>query len=305
MPSGEPVSAGVPRRQAALLLATVVLTWGITWPVNKVILQSLSPLWSVALRSALAAVVLFAITAWRGQLAPPRRADLPIVLSITLLHMVGFSVLMAIGLTLVSTGRSVVLAYTTPLWVAPGATVFLRERLTTRAVAGVVLGLAGLGVLFNPLAFDWSSRAAALGNGALLLAALLWAASIVHIRGHRWRGTPFQLVPWQTLLAALIVMPAALVVDGPPAARWDARLVAMLLYAAIPGTALAYWAVAVANRGLPAVTMSLGLLGVPIVSIATATVALGEPLTPSLLGAVALVVGGVAIGAAGRGARGA
>jgi drug/metabolite transporter (DMT)-like permease len=289
----------VSRRRAAVALAAVVITWGLTWPVNKVILQSLPPLWSVALRSAIAAAVLFGMTAARGQLALPRRGDWPVVLSIALLHMVGFSVLMAIGLTSVSTGRSVVLAYTTPLWVTPGARLFLRERVTARRGIGVTLGLLGLAVLFNPLAFDWSRREAVLGNAALVVAALLWAASILHIRGHRWRGTPFQLVPWETLLAAAVLAPAALAVDGLPAAHWDVTLVLMLLYAAVPGTALAYWAVAVASRHLPAVTVSLGLLGVPIVSILTATLALGEALTPSLLAAMALVIGGVAIGATG------
>ena len=294
---GDGARGDVSRRRAVVLLAAVVLAWGLTWPVNKVILRSLPPLWSVALRSGLAAVILFAITARWGRVAPPRREDLPIVLSIALLHMVGFSVLMAIGLMVIPTGRSVVLAYTTPLWVTPGARLFLGERLTPRRVAGVVLGLLGLGVLFNPLAFDWSDRQVVLGNGALVLAALLWAASIVHIRGHRWRATPFQLLPWETLLATAVVTPVALAVHGLPAADWDASLVLMLLYAAVPGTALAYWAVAVANRRLPAVTTSLGLLGVPIVSIVTATLALGEALTPSLLAAVALVIGGVAIGA--------
>jgi drug/metabolite transporter (DMT)-like permease len=124
-----------------------------------------------------------------------------------------------------------------------------------------------------------------------------------------WRRSSYrQLLPWETLLAAAIVTPVALAVHGLPAARWDAPLVLMLLYAAVPGTALAYWAVAVANRRLPAVTTSLGLLGVPIISIVTATLALGEALTPSLLAAVALVIGGVAvgtIGGAGRRAEGA
>ena len=302
---GDGAHGGVSLRRAVVLLAAVVLAWGLTWPVNKVILRSLPPLWSVALRSGLAAIILFAITARWGRVAPPRREDLPIVLSIALLHMVGFSVLMAVGLMVIPTGRSVVLAYTTPLWVTPGARLFLGERLTPRRVAGVVLGLLGLGVLFNPLAFDWSERQVVLGNGALVLAALLWAASIVHIRGHRWRATPFQLLPWETLLATAVVTPMALAVHGLPMAHWDATLVLMLLYAAVPGTALAYWAVAVANRRLPAVTTSLGLLGVPIVSIVTATLALGEALTPSLLTAGALVIGGVAIGAIEGAERGA
>jgi drug/metabolite transporter (DMT)-like permease len=145
---------GASYREGMLCLATVVVAWGVTWPVNKALLETLSPLWMMALRSAIAAIALFTLSIARGRLALPPRADLPVLLSITLLHMVGFAVLAAWGLRLVPTGRSVVLAYTTPLWVTPGASLFLREPLTARRMVGVAIGLVGLRVLFNPLAFD-------------------------------------------------------------------------------------------------------------------------------------------------------
>jgi drug/metabolite transporter (DMT)-like permease len=265
--------------------------------VNKVLLESLSPLWLMAVRSAIATGALFAIAGARGRLAPPPRADLPVVLSITLLHMIGFGVFAAWGLQTVPTGRSVVLAYTTPLWVVPGAALFLGESLTARRLIGVVVGMLGLLVLFNPLAFDWTSREALLGNGAIVLAALLWATSILHIRAHRWTSTPFDLVPWEMLLAAIILLPLARVMDGPLATSWDVRFTVLMLYAAIPGTAVAYWATAAASRALPAVTTSLGLLATPLVSTVVATLWLGEPLTLSLVIAIALILGGIAIGA--------
>jgi len=281
----------------------VVIAWGLTWPVNKVILESLPPLWLMALRSAMATVALFVIAIWRGRLALPPRADLPVLFSITLLHMVGFALLAAWGLQLVPTGRSVVLAYTTPLWVTPGASLFLRERLTPRRMLGVVVGLLGLAVLFNPLAFDWANREAVLGNGAIIVAALLWAASILHIRGHRWHSTPFDLVPWEMLLATAILMPLAVATSTMTDAEWNVRLVALLLYAGVPGTAVAYWATAVASRNLPAVTTSLGLLATPVVSVVIATIWLGEALTLPLLAAIVLILGGVAIGVTGDHAR--
>ena len=131
----------------------------------------------------------------------------------------------------------------------------------------VAIGLLGLLVLFNPLAFDWTNRDVILGNGAIIAAAVLWAASILHIRGHRWRSNPFDLVPWVMLLASVILTPAAVVASDAPAAEWNGRLVALLLYAGVPGTALAYWATAVASRNLPAVTTALGLLTTPVFSI--------------------------------------
>lgn len=290
-------------REGLVLLVTVVLAWGLVWPVNKVLLESLSPVWLMALRSAVATVTLFTISVLRGRLILPPRGDLPVLLSITLLHMVGFGVLASWGLGLVPTGRSVVLAYTTPLWVTPGASLFLNERVTARRALGVVVGLIGLLILFNPLAFDWASRDALLGNGAIIAAALLWAASILHIRGHRWRSTPFELVPWELLLATAILTPLGVLWGGALDIRWDARLVALLLYAGIPGTALAYWGIAVASRNLPAVTTSLGSLATPVVSTAVAAIWLGEPLTLSLGAASVLILGGAALGSTGGGPR--
>jgi drug/metabolite transporter (DMT)-like permease len=284
------------RRSGLLFLAMVVLAWGLTWPVNKVILASVPPFWAVALRSTIGMLTLFAVSIARGRLVTPSRADLPVVLSIALLHMVGFSVLSTLGLLLVPTGRSVVLAYTTPLWVMPGASLFLGERNTPRRTIGVLAGLLGLTILFNPLAFDWHDRQAVLGNLAIVAAALLWAASILHIRGHRWRATPFELVPWEALLASLVLAAIALAGSGVPAIRWSPRLVLLLLYAGIPGTALAYWAIAMASRSLPAVTTSLGLLATPVVSVVIATIWLGETPTLSLVAALVLILGGVGLG---------
>ena len=39
------------RRQGVLFLVTVIIAWGLTWPVNKLVLMSVPPLWAVALRS--------------------------------------------------------------------------------------------------------------------------------------------------------------------------------------------------------------------------------------------------------------
>lgn len=278
-------------------LAVVVGAWGLTWPVSKVILASVPPLWAVAFRCAIGTVAMIAIGLGARRLALPPRADVPVLAGIALLHMAGFGLLASVGLQLVPTGRSVVLAYTTPLWVAPGASLFLGERLTARRALGVGIGLLGLAALFNPLALDWSARGAVLGHLVIVAAALLWAASILQIRGHRWRSAPLDVLPWSLALATVVTSLVALGVEGVPRVAWSGRLAAMLLYAGVPGTALAYWATAMASRALPAVTTSLGLLATPVVSVVIATLWLGEPVTLSLVSAIVLILGGVALGA--------
>lgn len=58
-----------------------------------------------------------------------------------------------------------------------------------------------------------------------------------------------------------------------------------------------------AGRLLPAVTTSLGLLATPVVSIVVAALWLGEAPTPALVAGITLILGGVALGTTGPGAR--
>jgi drug/metabolite transporter (DMT)-like permease len=290
------VSENLPTRRAVALFAIVVIAWGTSWPVTKLIVHSIPPLWTSALRCIIAAVALVPLLWAQGDLVVPKRGDLPVVLSIALLHMVAFSTLVATGLQFVPAGRAIVLGYTTPLWVAAGARIFLSERISRWRAIGIVLGLAGLAVIFNPRSFDWADPGAIIGSGLILLAAMFWAASIVCVRAHKWLSTPFQLVFWELLLAASIVSTTAGLTEGWPRIEWSTRLVLLLLYGSVCGTALAYWAMAMVNRSLPAITTSLGLLATPVVGIISAASALGEPIEASLLLAIALIVGGVAIG---------
>jgi drug/metabolite transporter (DMT)-like permease len=284
------------RREAIALLAVIALAWGTTWPVIKATLQDLSPLWATAIRSVIGVAMLFAISAARGRVALPKRGDAPVVFNVALLHMTAFAALISVALQFVPAGRSVVLGYTTPLWVTLGARLFLGEALTPARAIGVAVGMTGLLILFDPSTFDWSNRNALLGNGLVLLAAFCWSASILHVRAHRWVSTPFELVPWQAALAACILVPLALIFEGIPRIEWSMRLVLLLLYGGAIGIALPYWAMQMVNRSLPAIATALGLLAVPVVGVLCAVVGLGEALTVQLAVALVFIVGGIAIG---------
>jgi drug/metabolite transporter (DMT)-like permease len=284
------------RRKAVVLLAAIALAWGTTWPVIKATLEELTPLWATAIRSVIGVAMLFAISAGRGRVTLPKREDAPVVLNVALLHMTAFAALISVGLQFVPAGRSVVLGYTTPLWVTLGARLFLGEALTPVRAIGVIVGMAGLLILFDPTTFDWSNRNALLGNGLVLLAALCWSASILHVRAHRWVSTPFELVPWQAALAMCALVPLALMFEGIPRIEWSMRLVWLLLYGGAIGIALPYWAMQMVNRSLPAIATALGLLAVPVVGVLCAVIGLGEALTLQLVVALVFIVGGIAIG---------
>lgn len=281
--------------RALWLLLLVIVLWGVNWPVMKYGLQFIPPLTFATFRMLLGAASLFLLVAVRGQLRLPARADWFLVFSVGLLQMAGFLGLVTVALQFVPAGRSAILAYTTALWVVPLAVIWLGEPFGRYKRIGCVLGVLGVAVLFNPLAFDWSDSSVVIGNGLLLLAALLWALLIVQVRGYRMQGSPLTLAPWQFLVATLALTPPALLMEADQAIRWTPELLLILVYNGPLATAFAFWAMISVTRMLPAITTSLGSLGVPACGMLASALWLKEPLTLTLLAGVVLIGAGLTL----------
>ena len=284
------------RRSAFLLLGAIVLVWGINWPVMKIGLGSIPPFWFGGLRLLLGSASLFLLSVARGRFALPARGDWPVIASVGLLQMAGFLAFVNMGLLEVPAGRSAVLCYTTPLWVAPGAALLLGETMNRRKLAGLALGLTGLLILFEPGSFDWSNRPVLLGNAFLLAGALLWSFAILHIRGHRWCGSALDLAPWQQLTGALPLLVIALMTEGGPAViDWNRSSLLVLAYNGPIASGFSFWAAVAVTRRLPALTTSLAFLAVPVMGLASSALALGERPDPALLGGFLLILIGLVL----------
>ena len=282
-------------RLAWLQLALAVVLFGFSWPILKMTLAAATPVWMAAARAGLSCIAAFVLLGGMRRLAWPARADWPIILSVGLLQLTCFFAFANLGLQFLPAGRSGVLAYTTMLWMVPFSLI-AGERVGWRGIAGTVLGLAGIVVLVDPLRFDWSQRSILYGHVWLLAGGLTWALAIFHSRRHRWRQSPLQVLPWQMAVAAVCLWAFALVFEpnghldfGQPVLWWG------LLYIGVLAGPTATWAAVSVARALPPITGSLGMLGVPLLGIASSVVLMGEPVTLSLALGTALVIAGVAI----------
>ncbi|MDR0828287.1 MAG: DMT family transporter [Desulfovibrio sp.] len=286
----------ISRRRALILFIVVILSWGLNWPVVKQLVTVMPPLWAAALRCVIAAVAVFIIQCATASFVIPKRQDIYIVLVVGVINMAVGAILMALGLQFIPAGRSAVLGYTTPLWVAPGAWFFLHEKQPRRRILGIIIGILGVIVLCNPLSINFADGNILFGHVMLLLNALTWAVAILCIRAHVWMSTPFQLLFWQALLAAILLTVLALGMEGLPLFTPTLSTFLLLLYCGIPATALAYWAMTVINASLPATITSLGVLAAPVVGIISSSFALGESPDLPLIIATTMIIGGIAIG---------
>ena len=285
--------------RARALLVALVLVWGVSWPVIKIGVSTMPPIWFACVRYAIAAGCGFAFVALRGRLRWPAAADWRFVVVSGILQMGAYAALTAVALTRVPPGRASVLAYSTPLWVVPLSAWWLRERVTWRGLAGVAIGLAGVLIVASPVLPRGSGPEPGMSfwrqvtpYTLLLGAASAWAVAIVYVRAHRFQTSTLALAPWQMLVAALLLWPFAAAFEGarPPFAPAAA---AALCYVSPIATAFAYWAVVEAGRSVRATTISMTLLAVPALGVVLSSIVLHEVISLSLLSGLFLIIAGI------------
>jgi drug/metabolite transporter (DMT)-like permease len=294
----EPQSMGqksLTRPAVYALLVLVTLILGLNWPVMATGVASISPIWMGVFRVAGAMLVVVPLTIATGNLRVPPRSDLPIISSLAIFRLAAVFTLVFTALELVPPGRSSVVVWTNSLWTVPLAALFLGEGMTRRRWLGLILGISGIVVLFDPWGLAWDEPGVALGHALLILAAITNAATSVHIRGHRWTITPLQAIPWQLAGATVILLTMALVREGIPHIDWTPQLGAVVAYQGVLATGFAFWAQIVVLRNLAAVSTNLTLMAVPVVGVVSSAILVGEEITVALLAGLVLIIAGVTL----------
>lgn len=278
-----------------IVLSVAVFILGLNWPIMATGLVAISPLWMGVFRVVGAWIIFLAIGAISGNLRVPPVRDVPVIATLAIFRLAAVFILVFSALQLVPAGRSSVVVWTTSLWTVPIAAVFLKERMTAQRWAGLMAGITGVVVLFEPWGLDWGQPGVSLGHGLLILAAITLASTSVHIRGHRWTITPLASLPWQLAGATILLLVLALALEGLPVISWTPQLIGVVFYQGVLASGIAFWAQIVVMRNLGAVSANLSMTGVPIVGVVSSAVLLGEPITGTLVVGLMLVLSGVGL----------
>ncbi|MBO9538911.1 DMT family transporter [Herbaspirillum sp.] len=297
VPRATPKPAAKHKPMSGWFLACVVLAiciWGGNWPVMKIGSQFISPLWFAASRFFSAAVLSFAIAFAIGKLRLPTRREWPVVIGVGVLQMGLFTALVTGALHFVMPGRASLIAYATSIWVVPGAALVLKQKLTQQQSLASVCSYAGIAVIVLPalLHADLHSMVGYLMLGA---ASLSWAANILQIKLTPGVKLDFDLLPWQTLVAALPLCVLAFAFEGAPAFLLDHHSWYVIAYTGPLATALTFLVVLQMTQRLSPVTVSVCMLGVPVVGLTLSSLFFGERLSSDLLLGMGLLCLGLAL----------
>ena len=276
-----------------LLLLVLSILWGGSFFFNKILLLELQPFTVVLGRTGLAALVLLVIVYQSGQKMPANLATWGAFCVMGLLNNILPFTLIVWGQQYIDSGLASILNATTPLF-----TIILAHFLTSEEhftfgrIMGVLLGIGGVIVLIGLDALREISLQS-LAQFAILGASCAYAFAAIY--GRRFKGQP-PMIPATGMLicSTFFMLPIASLLERP----WQ-WMPSPLTWAALGGlallsTSLAYLIYFHILSVAGATNILLVTFLIPISALLLGVLILGEPLSVSLFGGMALIFAGLA-----------
>ena len=282
---------------ASLLLCCAL--WGLNQTVTKLTLADVPPLLQAGSRSLGAALLVALWAGSRGISLSLRNGTLAGGLLAGTLFAAEFAAIF-IGLQFTQASRMIVFIYLSPFVVALGLPLVVRsERPTARQLAGLAVAFAGVAWAFaEGLTGTGTGASTLLGDALGLLAALLWGATTLAIRGSRLASAAAEQTLFYQLAVSGVLLTAGSLAAGeawPALASLGARPLGLMAFQTVAVTFASYLLWFWLMRHYPATAITSFTLLTPLFGLLAGVWLLDEPLTLRLGVACAAVVLGIAL----------
>jgi drug/metabolite transporter (DMT)-like permease len=282
--------------KARLVWLVLCLIWGSTWLFIKVGLEDLPPLTFAGIRFVVACLILFSLILARRLRLPRTRSDW-LLLAVT--GLLSFSLnygLLFWGEQYISSGLAALLQATIPAFGLVIAHFYLPgERLTWARIAGVLLGVAGVAIVFSNQ-LEVAGPKALAGSVALVSSSFFVAYSNVLVKARGKHLDPAILAAGQMCFGLIPLLLIGIPLEGNPLHfHWTTMAFVALFYLAVVGSVIAfllyYWLV----HNMDVTKSMLIALVTPVVAVILGMIVLHEELHWRTLAGGALIMAGISI----------
>ena len=278
-------------RQGLILLAALSLFWGANWPVMKMVLSEVPPLYFRSSCLLLGGLGMLAVARLSGVPLRVPSGQWKRVLWLAAFNIAGWNALVIIGVSLLPSGRAALLGYTMPLWSMLLSVAFLGDRLNGRTVLGLLLGLAGIVVLMGG-SIEGMLRAP-VGVLCMILGAWSWAIGVVLFKRIPVAMPTSALTGWMMLAGSLPLLALAIPLETSRLAVPSIGPALGMLYNILVAFMFCYWAWNRIVLMVPVAVSSLSSLSTPLIGVLGGVLFLGEPLGWQEIVASLLILGAV------------
>ncbi|HYW70070.1 MAG TPA: EamA family transporter [Pyrinomonadaceae bacterium] len=268
--------------------------WGSTWLFIKLGLADLPPLTFAGIRFLFASLILLALILARGVRWPRQRGDWWVIAIVGLLQFTLNYGLVFWGEQRIPSGLAAVLQSTFPAFGLVIAHFYLpNEPITAKKIVGVLLGFAGVAIIFSHQ-LSIAGQSALFGSIALVLSAFCGAYGNVLVKAYGTQIDPFVLAAGQMICGFPPLLALGIATEGNPFHfHWTVRAVLALAYLVIVGSVMAftlyYWLV----RHMDVVKTMLIALVTPVVAVLLGMIVLHEQLNWRLFAGAACIISGL------------
>lgn len=283
-----------PTARDHVLLLSTVLMFSQSFVSLRVVVPEFGTFWTVTLRIAIALTILLPWAVWRGFEWPQGRRNWGLVVSLAVCNVILPFGLFTWGMRFISAGEASLIFGAIPLFgLAVSHFSTADDRFTVFKLAGVGIGMVGISTLFGVELLTGGPETL-MAYGAILLAAFFYALSGGIIR--KLEGfPPVRLTAVIYLIGLPFFLTAAIIFgDGLPqgASKW---VIGNIIFLGLLPSGLGYILrfVLIPAFGYSYFSLFMNLL--PVFGVMLGALILDEPVTVSMLAALALILTGLAV----------
>ncbi len=261
-------------RKQLLALIALTLMWGVNWPMMKLSLRELSPLYFRAITMTLGASWLWLFFRARGVRMLPHGTEWKTVVTLALPNMLGWHTISIFGVKELSSGRAAILGFTMPIWTVLLGALFLGQKLTLRVAWATLAVAAAIALLMAHELHNLTGRP--LGVLWMELAALSWAIGTLMMRRLTITLPTEALAVWMMLLTSVCLWVLALVAEPVPSFQFSPAMWGSLVYGVFINYGFAQIIWFGLARNLPPATSAMSVMAIPLIGTLSATIVVGE-----------------------------
>lgn len=266
--------------------------WSTTATVSKLLLHSFSTIQILAVCSLVAAVFLLGVNLVRGKLAllrSYRPRDLLITAGVGLLGTFFYNMFLVLGIDRLLASQAMIINYLWPMMAVVAGCLLLKERLTPRKAAAVVLSFLGVVLVTTNGELTGLSGSSLTGAALCVLAAVSYGLFVVLNKRLSYDPTVSMMLYY--IVSALVAVSCILVTGDAPRLSGPESL--GLLWIGLGDYSIAYvsWALAM-KAGQTAKIANLAYI-TPFLSLVVAHFFLGDPITLWSVGGLLVIVAGI------------
>ena len=277
-------------------LATTSILWGTTWVASKIaVSENLPPFQMASIRQGCGGLIFLIFFLLYKRLRLPTMKQFGWLLVLALLMFVFANGLSTWSLKYIPTGLSALIGALYPFSVVIIERLFFNTRnLTTLTMVGLLMGIAGVGIVFYENALHYHPAGYFFGLVLSVMAMLSWSAGTMFIARNKLKMNPYYATGWQMLIGSMILFIIAETMQPLiPLREVSMRIWLSIVYLVIFGSIISFIAFIYSMKKLPAAISSLYAYINPLVAMVTAAIVLNEKLTMNIVWGALVTLAGV------------